>query len=60
MPMKRTLLLSFFYIFCISAYAQSTLITGKIIVDDADEVIDLEGTLIENLTTKAKTKANNR
>ena len=51
-----------FFLFIISSsylQAQSTLITGKIIVDDADEVIDLEGTLIENLTTKAKTKANN-
>ncbi|WP_291047353.1 hypothetical protein [Empedobacter sp. UBA1574] len=51
----------FFLLIISSSYlqAQSTLITGKIIVDDAEEVIDLEGTLIENLTTKAKTKANN-
>ncbi len=59
MPMKRILLVSFFYIFCISVYAQSTLISGKIIVDNAEEIIDLEGVLIENLTTKARTKANN-
>jgi hypothetical protein len=51
----------FFLLIISSSYlqAQSTLITGKIIVDDAEEVIDLEGTSIENLTTKAKTKANN-
>ncbi|MGV1002073.1 hypothetical protein ACTS9U_11765 [Empedobacter falsenii] len=51
-----------FFLFIISStylQAQSTLITGKIIVDDAEEVIDLEGTSIENLTTKAKTKTNN-
>ena len=51
-----------FFLFIISSsclYAQSTLITGKIIVDDAEEIIDLEGTSIENLTTKARTKANN-
>ena len=52
-------LLFLFFITSINIQAQSTLITGKIIVDDADEVIDLEGTSIENLTTKARTKANN-
>ncbi len=52
----------FFLLIISSSYlpqAQSTLITGKIIVDDAEEMIDLEGTSNENLTTKAKTKANN-
>lgn len=52
------ILLFLFFITSINIQAQSTLITGKIIVDDADEVIDLEGAMIENLTTKARSKAN--
>lgn len=52
-------LIFLFFITSINIQAQTTLITGKIIVDDADEVIDLSGSTIENLTTKAKTKANN-
>lgn len=56
MPMKRTLLLSFFYIFCISVNAQSTLISGKIMVDNADEIVNLDDFVIENLTSNARTK----
>lgn len=58
MPMMRTLLFNLFFILCSLLYAQSTLITGKIMVDDADEVMDLSGATVENLMTKAKTKAN--
>ena len=60
MPMKRTLLLSFFYIFCISANAQSTLISGKIMVDNADEIVNLDDFVIENLTSNARTKSNEK
>ncbi len=60
MPMKRTLLLSFFYIFCISVYAQSTLISGKIMVDNADEIVNLDDFVIENLTSNARTKSNEK
>ena len=60
MPMKITLLLSFFYIFCISAYAQSTLISGKIMVDNADEIVNLDDFVIENLTSNARTKSNEK
>ncbi|MGV0756054.1 hypothetical protein ACTS95_00895 [Empedobacter brevis] len=55
--MKRTLLFSLFFILMISIHAQSILISGKIIVDDAKEIIDLNGTTIENLNTHAKTVA---
>ena len=58
MPMMRTLLFNLFFILCSLLYAQSTLITGKIMVDDADEVMDLSGATVENLMTKAKAKAN--
>ena len=60
MPMKRTLLFSFFYIFCISANAQSTLISGKIMVDNADEIVNLDDFVIENLTSNARTKSNEK
>ncbi|MFV0173193.1 hypothetical protein OBK14_02625 [Empedobacter falsenii] len=56
--MMRTLLFNLFFILCSLLYAQSTLITGKIMVDDADEVMDLSGATVENLMTKAKAKAN--
>ena len=55
--MKRTLLYNLFFLFSITIHAQSTLISGKIIVDDADEIINLDGFLIENTTTNARTKA---
>lgn len=58
MPMMRTLLFNLFFILCSLLYAQSTLIKGKIMVDDADEVMDLSGATVENLMTKAKAKAN--
>ncbi|WP_413533385.1 hypothetical protein [Empedobacter brevis] len=51
----------FFLLIISSSYiqAQSAMISGKIIVDDTKEIIDLEGISIENLNTKAKTKTNN-
>ncbi len=55
--MNRTLLYNLFFLFSITIHAQSTLISGKIIVDDADEIINLDGFLIENTTTNARTKA---
>ena len=58
--MKRTLLYNLFFLFSITIHAQSTLISGKIIVDDADEVINLDGFVIENSTTSARTKANEK
>ncbi|WP_282629592.1 hypothetical protein [Empedobacter sedimenti] len=56
--MNRILLYNLSLLFCISLQAQSTLISGKIIVDDADEIINLDGFSIENSTTNAKTFAN--
>ncbi len=55
--MIKTLFFSLFFVSFISIHAQSTLISGKIIVDDADEVINLNGFVIENSTTNARTKA---
>ena len=46
------------FISTFSVHAQRTLISGKIIVDDADEVINLNGFLIENLATNSRVKAN--
>ena len=56
--MIKTLFFSLFFVSFISIHAQSTLISGKIIVDDADEVINLNGFVIENSTTNTRTKAN--
>ena len=58
--MKRTLLFNLFFILCVTLQAQSTLISGKIIVDDADEVINYEAFLVENLNTNARTKPNDK
>ena len=58
--MKRTLLYNLFFLFSITIHAQTSLISGKIIVDDADEVINLNGFVIENSTTSARTKANEK
>ncbi|WP_413533386.1 hypothetical protein [Empedobacter brevis] len=58
--MKRTLLASLFYIFCISVHAQSTIISGRIIVDDTNEIVHLDDFVIENLTTNARTKSNEK
>ena len=55
--MNRTLLYNLFFLFSITIHAQSTLISGKIIVDDADEIINLDDFLIENSTTNARAKA---
>lgn len=60
MPMKRALLFNLFFILCVILQAQSTLISGKIIVDNADEVINYEAFLIENLITNARTKPNEK
>jgi len=58
--MKRILLINLFFISCLSIHAQTTLISGKIIVDDADDVINMRDFLIENLTTNAHTKTNDK
>lgn len=58
--MKRILLINLFFISCLSIHAQTTLISGKIIVDDADDVINMGDFLIENLTTNAHTKTNDK
>jgi len=58
--MNRILLYNFSLFFCISVHAQSSLISGKIIVDDADEIINLDNFLIENSTTNARTFANTK
>ena len=55
--MIKPLFFSLFFLFSLIIQAQTTLISGKIIVDDADEVINLNGFVIENSTTNARTKA---
>ena len=52
--MIKTLFFSLFFLFSLTIQAQTTLISGKIIVDDADEVINLNGFVIENSTTNTK------
>ena len=58
MRMNRTLFFKLFFILSISLQAQTTIISGKIVVDSADEIINLDGFVIENLTSNARTKAN--
>jgi hypothetical protein len=58
MRMKRTLFFNLFIILSISLQAQTKMISGKIIVDDVDEVVNLEGFTILNTTSGAHTKAN--
>ena len=54
--MTKILFFSLFFLFSL-IQAQTTLISGKIIVDDADEIINLDGFLVENTITNARTKA---
>ena len=56
--MNRILFFKLFFILSIWIQAQTALISGKIIVDDAKEIINLDGFIIENLTSNARTKAN--
>jgi hypothetical protein len=57
--MNRILLIKMFLLIGISLQAQTKMISGKIIVDDAHEVINLEGFSILNTSSGAYTKANN-
>ena len=56
--MNRILLIKLFLLVGISLQAQTKMISGKIIVDDAQELINLEGFTILNTTSGAHTKAN--
>lgn len=47
-----------FTILTISLHAQSTLISGKIIIDDSDEKINLANFVVKNITTNAQIKTN--
>ena len=51
------LLFLFILLVTIQLQAQSTMISGKVVIDDSDEVINLEGLSITNLTTHSRTIA---
>lgn len=56
--MNKTLLLTFFSMISLLTYAQPIMITGKVEIDNVDEPLNLNTIVIENITSLAKTKAN--
>jgi hypothetical protein len=56
--MNKTLLAFIFFYFSIWSYAQPIMITGKVEIDNVDEPLNLNTIVIENITSLAKTKAN--
>jgi len=42
----------------ILGYSQQMMITGKVVIDNTDEMLDLQGILVNNLTSDAKTLTN--
>lgn len=58
--MSKSILFLVIFNSFLTIHAQSTLISGRIIVDDTDEIYDLNGFLIENLNTNARVKANEK
>lgn len=56
--MNKTLLLTFFSMISLLTYAQPIMITGKVEIDNVDELLNLNTIGIENITSLAKTKAN--
>ena len=59
LPMKQLLFLTFL-LTLFQLHAQTTLISGKVVIDDADEVINLDRLSITNLNTHARTTANEK
>lgn len=55
--MYKTLLFSIFFMLSILGYSQK-MITGKVVIDNIDEGVDLQGVLVNNLSTDAKILTN--
>ena len=56
--MERNLLLILFLLLSIQGYSQQLMITGKVIIDNTDEILDLQSILILNQQSGSKSKVN--